>query len=74
MYSKITKIHEKEIKTLEDKITKIETMFQTAVKEKSLLISSVAIKEKEFLDLQGKHEMLLLSVLKLLYKPLVGKG
>ena len=62
MYSKITKIHEKEIKTLEEKISRIETMFQTVVKEKSHLVSSVAVKDKEFLELQAKHEMLLLSV------------
>lgn len=62
MYSKITKIHEKEIKTLEEKISRIETMFHTVVKEKSHLLSSVAVKEKEFLELQAKHEMLLISV------------
>jgi hypothetical protein len=57
-YNRVTKSHERDIKSLEEKISKIDMLFQSCLKEKSHLQSQIAVKEKECQELIHKESAL----------------
>ena len=61
-YTKITKEHEKEIHALKDQILRIETLFQTSLREKNALQSHLASKDKEYAELLHRESTLKASV------------